>query len=431
MMAAGRNGAPGPTRLSSPAPDRRLVLTDSSDHGASATWGATWAATAGRRADWTQNREGTGGIVNPPIWRASTILYPTIADMDAANGRQDETLFYGRKGTPTTWALREALTGLEPGAAGTLLYPSGVAALSAAILSVVKPGDHLLIPDSAYDPTTSFCDGLLKRLGVDSQPYDPLIGAGIAALFRPDTRLVILESPGSLTFEVQDVPAITAAARAAGIVTLLDNTWAASHFFQGIPAGCDMVMQALTKYVGGHSDLMMGSVSAVAGHFERLRSSTWQLGHCVSSDDAALALRGFRTLPLRMARHQQSALAVATWLKAHPLVDKVLHPAFPDCPGHAIWKRDFTGASGLFGVTLKIGSRADAPHFFDDLQHFGIGFSWGGFESLAIPTSAERLRRVTRFESPGLSIRLSIGLEDPADLIADLSAALDRLETLA
>jgi len=369
--------------------------------------------------------------VNPPVWRASTILYPTIADMEAANERQDETLFYGRKGTPTTWALREALTGLEPGAAGTMLYPSGVAALSATILSVVQPGDHLLIPDSAYGPTSAFCNGLLKRLGVEAEAYDPMLGAGIAELFRPETRLLLLESPGSLTFEVQDVPAMTAAARAAGITTLLDNSWAASHFFKGLPAGCDMVMQALTKYIGGHSDLMMGAVSAVPGHFERLRSATWQLGHCVAGDDAALALRGFRTFPLRMARHEQSAMEVATWLKAHPLVDRVLHPAFPDCPGHAIWKRDFSGASGLFGVTLKVGSRADAPCFFDGLRRFGIGFSWGGYESLAIPTSPDKLRRVTWFDSPGLSLRLSIGLEDPADLIADLASALDRMETLA
>ena len=208
---------------------------------------ATWAATAGRRAEWTGNHEGTGGVVNPPVWRASTILYPDIAAMDAANLRQDETLFYGRKGTPTTWALREALTGLEPGAAGTMLYPSGVAALSAAILAVVKPGDHLLIPDSAYDPTSGFCFSFLKGFGVEAEPYDPLIGGGIAALFRPNTRLLLLESPGSLTFEVQDIPAMTAAARAAGVVTLLDNTWAASIHFKGIANGCDMVMQALTN----------------------------------------------------------------------------------------------------------------------------------------------------------------------------------------
>ncbi len=389
---------------------------------------ATWAAQAGRRPEWTQNHQGTGGIVNPPVWRASTILYPSIADMEAANRAQDDTLFYGRKGTPTTWALREALTGLEPGAAGTMLYPSGVAAIAAAILTVAKPGAHILLPDSAYDPTTAMGQGLLKRLGVEAEPYDPLIGEGIASLFRPGTALVLLESPGSLTFEVQDVPAIAAAARAHGIATLLDNTWAASLHLKGIAAGCDMVMQALTKYVGGHSDVMMGAVSATQPFFARLRSTAWQLGQCVSGDEAALALRGFRTLPVRMARHEASALQIAHWLKAHPLVDRVLHPALPDCPGHRIWKRDFSGSSGLFGLVLKVGSRADAARFCDGLGHFGIGFSWGGYESLCIPTSPEAIRRLGTFEPSGLSLRLSIGLEDPADLITDLSAALQRME---
>jgi cystathionine beta-lyase len=369
--------------------------------------------------------------VNPPVWRASTILYPTIADMDAANHRQDETLFYGRKGTPTTWALREALTGLEPGAAGTMLYPSGVAAIAGAILTVAKPGAHILLPDSAYDPTTAMGQGLLKRLGMDAEPYDPLVGAGIEALFRPETALVLLESPGSLTFEVQDVPAITAAAKARGIPTLLDNTWAASLHFKGIAAGCDMVVQALTKYIGGHSDVMMGAVSTTQPFFARLRSTAWQLGQCVSGDEAALALRGFRTLPVRMTRHEASALTIAHWLKAHPLIDRVLHPALSDCPGHDIWARDFTGSSGLFGLVLKVGSRADAARFCDDLRHFGIGFSWGGYESLCIPTNPQAIRRLGTFRPSGLSLRLSIGLEDPDDLIADLAAALDRMKGLS
>lgn len=387
----------------------------------------TFAATAGRRAEWTGLAD--GGVVNPPVWRASTVLYPSIAAMEAANKDQDNVLFYGRKGTPTTWALREALTGLEPGAAGTMLYPSGVAALTSAILAVVEPGDHLLITDSAYDPTTSFVFGLARRLGVEAEAYDPLMGGDIARLFRDNTRLVIVESPGSLTFEVQDVPAICAAARARGIATLLDNTWAASHFFKGIAAGCDLVVQALTKYVGGHSDLMMGSVSATPEWFPRLRSTTWQLGHCVSGDDAALALRGFRTLPLRLARQQETGLLVARWLAEHPLVDRVLHPALPSCPGHEIWKRDFTGASGLFGVVLNVGSRADAALFCDELRLFGLGFSWGGYESLLIPTSPEKLRRHGGFEPAGLSVRISVGLEEPADLIADLEAALARMTT--
>ena len=391
----------------------------------------SWAATAGRRPEWTENREGTGGIVNPPVWRASTILYPSIAAMEAADRHPDDTLYYGREGTPTTWALREALTGLEPGAAGTMLYPSGVAAIAGAMLTVLKPGDHLLIPDSAYDPTTALANGLLRRLGVEAEIYDPLIGGAIAGRFRPNTRLLVLESPGSLTFEVQDVPAMTAAARAAGVVTLIDNTWAASLHFRGIEAGCDLVMQALTKYVGGHSDVMMGSVSATPEWFPKLRATAWALGACVSGDEAALALRGFRTLPVRMERHQQSALRIAHWLKAQPQVDRVLHPALADCPGHDLWARDFSGSSGLFGVVLKLGSRADAATFCDGLRHFGLGYSWGGFESLCIPTSPEKLRRPGGFRTVGLSLRLSIGLEDPEELIADLAAALQRMERLA
>ena len=425
-MAAGLSGARRQTRPSSRA---RKALGGKPSDGPKTT-PDTWAAAAGRRPEWTHNHERTGGVVNPPVWRASTILYPTIADMDAANLRQDDTLFYGRKGTPTTWALREALNGLEPGASGTMLYPSGVAAIAGAFLTVLKPGDHMLIPDSAYDPTTLMAHGLLQRLGVEAEPYDPLIGAGIAGKFRPNTSLLLMESPGSLTFEVQDVPAMAAAARAAGVVTVLDNTWAASLHFKGIAAGCDMVLQALTKYVGGHSDLMMGSVSATPEWFPRLRSTAWHLGQCVSGDEATLALRGFRTLPLRMARAGESALKIAHWLKEQPLVERVLHPALPDCPGHEIWKRDFTGSSGLFGVVLNVGSRADAGRFCDGLHHFGIGFSWGGYESLCIPTSPEKIRKLNSFKPGGLSLRLSIGLEDPDELIADLAAALERMGRL-
>jgi cystathionine beta-lyase len=384
--------------------------------------------TAGRRPEWTRSPGCGRGVVNPPVWRASTVLYSGIADMEAAAGDPGAGLFYGRRGTPTQWALADALDGLEPGSAGTLLYPSGVAALTTAILACAGAGDHVLVPDSAYDPTTAFCLGLGARLGLDAEVYDPLIGADVARLFRDTTRLLILESPGSLSFEVQDVPAMAAAARAHGITTLLDNTWAASHFFKGIAAGCDLVMQALTKYVGGHSDLLMGSVSAVPSHLDRLRAATLQIGHHVSPDDAALALRGLRTLPLRLARHETSALMVARWLADQPLVERVLHPALESCEGHDLWKRDFTGASGLFGVVLKVGTPADAGAFFDELAHFGIGYSWGGYESLAIPTRLARLRRIRRVPAPGLTLRLSIGLEDPQDLIADLDAGLRRLE---
>lgn len=389
---------------------------------------ANWAATAGRRTEWTHNPQGTGGIVNPPVWRASTILYPTIADMEAADSRQDETLFYGRKGTPTTWALREALTGLEPGAGGTMLYPSGVAAIAGALFAVLRAGDHLLLPDNVYGPTTALSEKLFQQLGVEAEIYDPLTGADIARLFRSNTRLLILESPGSHSFEVQDIPAMTAAARQAGVLTMIDNTWAASLYFKGLQAGCDMVMQALTKYVGGHSDVMMGSVTATPELFPQLRQAAWLLGQCVSGDEAALALRGFRTLPVRMARHEQSALEIARWLQSHPLVDRVLHPALPDCPGHDYWQRDFTGSSGLFGVVLNIGSYADAALFCDGLERFGIGYSWGGFESLCIPTQPEKSRKLGGFKPAGLSLRLSIGLEEPDDLMADLEAALTRLQ---
>ena len=387
----------------------------------------TLAATAGRDRAWTFLEPARGGAVNPPVWRASTILFDSVAELEAAGLRMDERLFYGRKGTPTHWALREALTALEPGAAGTMLFPSGVAAMAAAILSVARPGDHVLVTDCAYEPTTSLLDGLLARLGIRSDPYPPGIGEAIAELFRPETRLVILESPGSLTFEVEDVPAVCRAARARGIATLLDNSWAASVLFKGIRAGCDMVLQAATKYVGGHSDLMLGSVSAVPGRFEGLRRTAWALGQCVSPDDAWLALRGLRTLPLRLERHGRSALEVARFLEAHPLVARVRFPALPSDPGHALWRRDFSGASGLFAFELAVGSRADAGLFCDGMRHFRLGYSWGGYESLIVPASPERIRKLDRSPPAGLMLRVSIGLEDPADLIADLEAALGRL----
>lgn len=380
----------------------------------------SWAATAGRRPEWTL------GVVNPPVFRASTIVHDSVAAMDAAGRNIDGQLYYGRKGTPTTWALREALTGLEPGAAGTMLFPSGVAALAAAILAVVRPGDHFLLPDSAYEPTASLAFGWLREFGVTPEAYDPLIGGGITALIRPETRLILLESPGSITFEVQDVPAITAAARARGVPTLLDNSWAASILFKGIPAGCDMVMQSLTKYVGGHSDALMGSVSATPALWPMLQRTAWALGQCVSGDEAALVLRGFRTLPVRMARHGDSALRIARFLDGHPKVARVLHPALPGSPGHSLWQRDFTGSSGLFGFELRTMRSAQGEALFcDPMRHFRLGFSWGGYESLIIPARA--IRRLPQAEPAPLRFRVSIGLESVEDLIADLSDALDRV----
>ena len=383
---------------------------------------ATQLAEAGRHF--------TDGIVNPPVWRASTILFKTLADLDAANAAPDAGLFYGRRGTPTQWALEDALTGMEPGAAGTKLYPSGVAAIAAALLSVVRGGDHVLITDSAYDPTRLFADQVLKKFGVETTYYEPTIGGGIASLFRPNTRAVLMESPGSLSFEVQDVPAIVAAARAANVTTIMDNTWATPLRFRAIAHGCDLSVQAITKYVGGHSDLMMGSVTAAPGHWARLRQATYRLGQTVGADDAALALRGLRTLAVRLDRHEASALTVARWLAAHPAVAQVLHPALSSHPGHALWQRDFTGATGLFGIVLERGTRADTAAFIDGLAHFGIGFSWGGFESLILPSDLAGVRSLPFAPLPGPLLRLSIGLEEPEDLIADLAAGLARWEAL-
>ena len=385
---------------------------------------ATKLVQGGRRPEWTGDPRLGGGIVNPPIWRASTILYDNCHDLKARGRDTHDKLFYGRRGTPTVWALADALTELEPGAAGTLLYPSGVAAIAGALLALLKPGDEVLMVDSAYDPTRSLCDGLLARFGISTTYYDPAIGAGIAALIGPATRAIFLESPGSLTFEVQDVPAIVAVAKAAGLVTLIDNTWATPLLLPALTLGVDISIMSLSKYVGGHSDLMMGSVTANAAQWGALRMTAYQLGQAVSPDDCALALRGLRTLGVRMERHQASGLAVAQWLAARAEVGRVLHPALPGDPGHALWRRDFAGASGLFGFTLKGADAAGRARFIDALAHFGIGYSWGGYESLVVPADPASLRTAVPWIDPDPLVRLSVGLEGVADLIADLEQAL-------
>ena len=381
---------------------------------------ATRVITAGRRAEWT------AGVVNTPVWRASTILYDSVAEMRARVNDTHHKLFYGRRGTPTQWSLADALTELEPGAEGTFLYPSGVAAIAAALLSVLSPGDELLLVDSAYDPTRSMATGLLKRMGISTRFYDPMIGAGIADLITEKTRAIFLESPGSLTFEVQDVPAIVAAAKARGVTTLLDNTWATPLLFPAIAHGIDLTILACTKYVVGHSDVMLGSVTAAPGHFARLRDTSFQLGQVTSPDDAWLGSRGLRTMALRLQQHQASALKIAHWLTEQPEVARVLHPALPDCPGHEVFARDFKGASGLFSFVLRGGDEAARAALIDDLELFGIGYSWGGFESLAVPIDPQRYRTATRRDDAGPIVRLQIGLEDPDDLIADLAAGLAR-----
>ena len=374
---------------------------------------------AGRRKEWTQ------GIVNTPVWRASTILYDDVADL-RESGRTDthHRLFYGRRGTPTQWSLADALTQLEPGAEATFLYPSGVAAIAAALLSVLSPGDELLLVDSAYDPTRNLAAGLLKRLGIATRLYDPLVGAGIADLIGANTRAIFLESPGSLSFEVQDVPAIVAVAKARGLTTIIDNTWATPLLFPAIERGVDLTMMACTKYVVGHSDAMLGSVTAAPSHWAALRDTSFQLGQVASPDDAWLGSRGLRTMAVRLKQHGDSALTIARWLGAQPGVGLVLHPALPACPGHELFARDFTGASGLFALALDGGDEASRAAFIDTLDLFGIGYSWGGFESLAIPIDPNAHRSVARRDYPGPLVRLQIGLEDPGDLIADLDRGL-------
>ncbi len=376
---------------------------------------ATKVVQGGRRKDWT------GPAVNPAVWRASTALYDDVASLRAGvKTNADGEFFYGRRGMPTQWSLAEALTALEPGAEGTMLYPSGAAAVAGALLGVLKPGDHLLMTDSAYEPTRRLCDEWLAAYGISTTYYDPLVGAGVADLVTDTTRAIFMESPGSLTFEVQDLPAIVAVAKDRGLTTLLDNTWATPLYFPAIEKGVDLSIVACTKYIGGHSDVMLGSVTAAPGAWPALRETAQILGQCVSPDDAYLTARGLRTLDVRMARHRDSGLEIARWLKGRAEVARVLYPALPDCPGHEIFARDFAGAAGLFGFTLAHG---DSARLVDALRHFGIGYSWGGYESLALPTEPGRYRTATRWTG-GTVVRLSIGLEDPRDLIDDLSQAL-------
>jgi cystathionine beta-lyase len=381
---------------------------------------ATRLVEAGRRKEWTR------GIVNPPVWRASTILYDSIGQMrEVGRGDTHHKLYYGRRGTPTQWALADALTELEPGAEGTFLYCSGTAAIAAALLSVLSAGDELLLVDSAYEPTRAMARGLFTRFGITTRFYDPAIGAGIAELIGDTTRAILMESPGSLTFEVQDVPAIVEVAKERGITTLLDNTWATPLFFPAIAKGVDLTILAATKYVVGHSDVMLGGVTAGPGHFAALRDTSFQLGQVASPDDCWLGSRGLRTMGVRLAQHQASALTVAHWLETRPEVGTVLHPALPDCPGHELFVRDFSGSSGLFSFVLRGADEARRAAFIDALELFGIGFSWGGFESLAVP--ADPHRATERPDLGGALVRLHIGLEDPQDLIADLERGFAAL----
>jgi cystathionine beta-lyase len=360
------------------------------------------------------------GVVNTPVYRASTILYDNFAALDAA----DALFIYGRLGTPSSKSLEDAVTALE-GAARTVLCPSGLNAIATAILSVCGAGDHLLVADSCYAPTRSLCDKTLRRMGIETSYYDPVIGVGISEQFRSNTKAVFCESPGSLTFEVQDVPAIASVAHARSASVLLDNTWATPLFFDAFAHGVDLSIMAATKYIGGHADVMMGYVAANDAHAKRLVDVHHDLGLCASGDECFLALRGLRTMPVRLARHQETALRLVHWLKDRPEVERMLHPALGDDPGHAIWQRDFKGATGLFGVVLKPLPQVALAAFFDGLTLFGRGYSWGGYESLIVPVHIRRTAK--QFTAEGPVLRIHAGLENPDDLIAELQAGFARM----
>ncbi len=384
---------------------------------------ATRVVRGGRKPEWT------GPMVNVPVWRGSTHLYAQDADRHAAGrNNADGQFFYGRRGAPTQWSLAAALTALEPGAYGTVLYPSGVAAIAGALLAVLKPGDHLLMADNAYDPSRSMATGLLARIGVRTTFFDPLDLAAYRVLIAQGAQAVWLEAPGSLTFEVCDVPALAAIAREHGAVSIIDNTWASPLGFAALKHGCDIVMMSLSKHVGGHSDLMMGSLSAGERWYGVLRRTAQDLGQVVSPDDAALAARGLRTMAVRLAAQTRSALAIAKWLSDQPQVAHVLCPMLATDPGHTLWRRDFTGGCGLFSFVLASNDAGASARVADALELFGIGYSWGGYESLALPIRPADYRSVAGDATGGRpALRLAIGLEDTDDLIADLAQALAQV----
>lgn len=358
------------------------------------------------------------GFVNPPIVRGSTVLYPTADDLISHRGEYT----YGRSGTPTTRALQNALKALEgPQCAGVGLAPSGMAAISTTLLAVLKGGDHLLVSDNIYRPTRNFCNDMLARYGVETTYFDPLIGKDINKLFRPNTKAIVVESPGSQSLEMPDVPAIAEVAHAHGAVVIDDNTWATPLFHRSLDFGVDISIQAGTKYIGGHSDIMFGTIAANEKTWPQIAQAVRLLGVCCGPDDVFLALRGLRTLSVRLAHHQRSGLEMARWLAARPEVQRVMHPGLESDPGHAIWKRDFTGASGLFSIVLKPAPDKAVHALLDSLKLFGMGYSWGGFESLAILFDCSSYRTATKWAPGGPTLRLHIGLESLDDLKADLT----------
>ena len=366
------------------------------------------------------------GAVNTPVFRATTMLFPTVADLDAAVRGDYDGIGYGLHGLPTVTDLQAAIATLEGGHAA-LAVPSGLTATTLPLLALTKPGDHVLVTDSVYGPTRRFCELHLKRLGVETSYYDPLLGADIAREFRPNTRIVFVESPGSLTFDVQDVPAIAKAAHARDALVIMDNSWATPLYFRAFDFGVDVSVHAATKYIGGHSDVLLGLIVCSAATFPALHRLWTDMGITASSDDCFLGLRGLRTLAIRLARHQASGIKVAEWLRTRPEVKEVIHPALAGSRGHELWKRDFAGATSLFGIVLHPVAKERIDAMLDGMQLFGMGWSWGGYESLMIPIYPERVRTASRWDVGGPSLRLYIGLEDPDDLIADLTDGFARL----
>ncbi|HYD61675.1 MAG TPA: cystathionine beta-lyase [Noviherbaspirillum sp.] len=371
------------------------------------------------------------GVVNPPVFHASTVLFRNFDDLEvrsrALSSGEDEVMYYGRFGTPQQFELQNVLAHLE-GGHRSLLVPSGLSACVSAIAAFVKAGDHVLVSSSVYGPTRHFIDVVLTRADISVTYFNPNIGAGIAEFFRPNTVLVFAESPGSQTFEVQDIPAIAEVAHRRGAVVVLDNTWATPLYFKAFEHGVDVSVHSATKYIVGHSDAQMGLITTNSETWQRVREHVHAAGLHAAPDDVYLAQRGLRTMAVRLERHQASALAVADWLAGRPEVEQILHPALPGAPGHTLWRRDFTGSSGLFSVVLKPRFEKQAfKHFIDSLSLFGIGFSWGGFESLVMPFDPQKSRPEYEWPYKGFSFRLQIGLESPADLIACLDDALRKL----
>ncbi|OEE37648.1 cystathionine beta-lyase [Vibrio anguillarum] len=383
----------------------------------------TQLVNAGRSKKWTN------GVVNPPIQRASTVVFDSVAEKNHATvNRANKTLFYGRRGTHTHFAFQEAMVEIE-GGVGCALFPCGAAAIANSILSFVQTGDHILMIDTCYEPTRDFCEKIMKKMGIETTYYPPTIGEGIRALIQPNTKVLFTESPGSITMEVQDIPTLARVAHEHDIIVMLDNTWAAGVNFSPFEHGVDISIQAATKYIVGHSDVMLGTAIANEKCWDQLREQSYLMGQCVSPDDAYLGLRGLRTLDVRLRQHAQNSLTIAHWLAEQPEVDHVRHPALETCPGHEFYQRDFTGGNGLFSFVLKSSDAKATTALLDGMQHFSMGFSWGGFESLILanePKSFDSLRTVAHPHFAGTLIRVHIGLEDIDDLIADLKAGLER-----